>query len=177
MISNAADRVTGATPTFTMDLAPALDVIGVIPVLGVAVAVLAETLLEATITGTVAVDTAAVIVLRDVELAGQFVIEDAQPITVEMKVVNTVETDSEEMELEAGEVALAEEVEDCVAVTGQMVVDTAMTTVVTLIEFAGQFVMVDAQLVIVDTKVEKTVEVVNEVALWVDTPVNPLDED
>jgi hypothetical protein len=42
-----------------------------------------------------------------------------------------------------------------------MVVDTGTTMVLSTVEWAGQFVTVGAQLVMVETHVEKTVEVVN----------------
>ena len=48
-----------------------------------------------------------------------------------------------------------------VAVTGQMVVETGMTTVVRTVERAGQLVTSGPQLMMVDTDVVKTVEVVS----------------
>ncbi len=46
-------------------------------------------------------------------------------------------------------------------VTVTTVVDTGTTTVLTTVDSAGQFVIVEAQLVMVETDVEKMVEVVN----------------
>ena len=48
-----------------------------------------------------------------------------------------------------------------VAVTGQMVVETGTITVVRTVEWAGQFVTVSAQLMMVETWVSKIVEVVS----------------
>jgi hypothetical protein len=48
-----------------------------------------------------------------------------------------------------------------VAVTGQIVVETGTITVVRTVEWAGQFVTVSAQLMMVETRVSKIVEVVS----------------
>lgn len=53
------------------------------------------------------------------------------------------------------------EVAVSVSVTGQMVVETAIVEVITVVESAGQFVMLAAQLVMVISLVEYTVEVVH----------------
>jgi hypothetical protein len=49
-----------------------------------------------------------------------------------------------------------------VSVTGQIVVDTATVTTVVVTDLAGQFVTVAAQLVMVETTVVKTVDVLRK---------------
>lgn len=66
---------------------------------------------------------------------------------------STPDEEAEDSGVEAGVVS--------VAVTGQIVVETGMTTVVRTVERAGQLITSGPQLMTVDTDVVKTVEVVS----------------
>ena len=63
------------------------------------------------------------------------------------------------------------------ALTGQTVVDRAMVEVTSTVEAAGQLVTVGAQLVMVATEVEKTVDVVRETdPAGIEPEAAPVDE-
>ena len=124
-------------------------------------------------TGQTVVETTRVSVVRYVvfDLSGQLVTEEGHAVMVAVRVLNTVEVVKSEplpwpllpaMPVTDGEVAIVW-VAPAASVTGQIVVDTTMVSVVTkvVLELAGQFGTVEGQAVMVAVRVERIVDVVN----------------
>lgn len=89
--------------------------------------------------------------------AGQLVIVDGHAVTVDVRVVNTVEVDTSPFESTPAVDVTSE------AATGHTVVETRMVSVVTYVLFCltGQSTTLDGHAVIVAVRVLKTVDVVD----------------
>ena len=89
---------------------------------------------------------------------------DSGEVTGGVEIMTIVDESSEEAAADEGaDDSWVETGAVSVAVTGQIVVETGITTVVRTVERAGQFVTSGPHEIIVEIEVEKMVEVVNSV--------------